>query len=622
MDQLNETLDGYEVLERIGHGGMGAVYRARQVSLDREVALKILPPSIAQRPGFRGRFQHEARALARLSHPNIVAVFDYGHAGDHPMLVMELIEGASLREVMHQGKMSAPECLEVIPQLCDAIGYAHDLGIVHRDIKPENLLFDANGRLKITDFGLAKIMSGEGDGAGDDRSSSFADQNGPPEIVGTMHYMAPEQYERPREVDHRADLYALGVVFYEMLTGELPIGRFDPPSQRVEVDVRFDEVVLKSLAKRPESRYAAAQDLLRDVRSIPCEGAAESPMATHPPGYELPRQPVGEHANSVGHWLHQSVGQLKRGLQQRARAVVQVDSRSTGHDPAISVLHTIYQRPELTYGWIAVFSVLLTVLPAIVLVANNEEEGCVMWLIGGTIVTWVVARCCLLGLDRGRSSQPVATAIARGVLGLVYVPVYAIGLFGASVGAMVVFDEFFGWPRDPWHRPNTGWQRDWTVFVCFVSVSSLVWWSALIIIHAIWPRLYALLFRPFISGKRNYSLIGLLLLFAILISALSTVMQRNWYADTSLLVSDEAGTWNSQPYANDVSLLSPRNRYRFEASMRMEEQDASHVELQDERDPMDPNSKKDHPNASDADADAQEVDPLATQEAGPQPSGW
>ena len=580
LEQLNATLDGYEVLERIGHGGMGAVYRARQISLDRDVALKILPPSIAQRPGFRDRFKHEARALARLSHPNIVAVFDYGHAGDHPMLVMELIEGASLRDVLHQGKMSASEALEVIPQLCDAIGYAHELGIVHRDIKPENLLFDANGRLKITDFGLAKIMSGQQDAQGKDPTT---DQERPgqdkhsaaPEIVGTMHYMAPEQYERPSEVDHRADLYALGVVFYEMLTGELPIGRFDPPSQRVQVDVRFDDVVLKSLAKQPERRYAAAQDILRDVRSIP-NGSTEkhtSPgQTTHRPAENPTPQFIGTRPDSFGHWLHQRVSHVKHDLHQRVHTVAQTNHASAGHDLFMSFLDAIYRRPELTYGWIAVISVLLTILPAFIFAANNAEEACLLWLLGGTVVTWIVARCCLMGLRGARMEQPLSIRVVKGILGLIYVPIGLAGLFGVTIGAMVAFDEFFGWPRDPWHRPNTGWQRDWLVFVCFVTVSTLVWWSALIIVHAIWPRLYRLLFGPFISGKRNYSLLGLLLLFAVLISTLSAVMQRNWYADSRLLFVDETGLQTPSPVETEMSFLSPRNRERAEHSIRVRSQ--------------------------------------------------
>lgn len=580
VEQLNATLDGYEVLERIGHGGMGAVYRARQISLDRDVALKILPPSIAQRPGFRERFQHEARALARLSHPNIVAVFDYGHAGDHPMLVMELIEGASLRDMLHQGKMSASEALEIIPQLCDAIGYAHELGIVHRDIKPENLLFDATGRLKITDFGLAKIMSGQQDSQETDLSNGQSEAGAVPEIVGTIHYMAPEQYERPSEVDHRADLYALGVVFYEMLTGELPIGRFDPPSQRVQVDVRFDDVVLKSLAKQPERRYSAAQDLLRDVRSIPHGSTEEQPIpaAVSPSAVENPTpQSAGARPDSFGHWLHQRVSDAKHDLHQRVHGVSQSNHASAGHDLFISCLDAIYRRPELTYGWIAVLSVLMTILPAFICAANNAEEACLLWLLGGTVATWIVARCCLLGLSGTRMEQPLAIRVVKGILGLVYLPVCLAGLFGVSIGAMAVFDEFFGWPRDPWHRPNTGWQRDWIVFVCFVTVSTLVWWSALIIVHAIWPRLYGILFGPFVSGKRNYSLLGLLLLFAVLISTLSAVMQRNWYADSRLLVLDQVGTSTNSPAASDSSQLSPRSRERAERWLRSSAEDTPAV---------------------------------------------
>ncbi|MEO1526003.1 MAG: serine/threonine-protein kinase [Planctomycetota bacterium] len=223
VEELREHLEAYEVQALIGQGGMGAVYLGRQKSLDREVAIKILPPEIAERQGFCERFGAEGRALAKLNHPNIVSVFDYGEAGPYAMLVMELVEGANLREVMRQGRLSQTEALEIIPQLCDALTYAHEEGVVHRDIKPENLLFDARGRLKITDFGLAKLVAGKGPTRSDETNITPDKETEPTQsIVRTLHYMAPEQIENPRSVDHRADIYALGVVFYEMLTGELP----------------------------------------------------------------------------------------------------------------------------------------------------------------------------------------------------------------------------------------------------------------------------------------------------------------------------------------------------------------------------------------------------------------
>ena len=248
-----------EILELIGQGGMGAVYKARQPSLDRLVALKILPSQGADDPGFAERFAREARALARLNHPNIVAVYDYGQAGDFHFFLMEFVDGATLRQIERAGKLSPREALQIIPQICEALQFAHDAGIVHRDIKPENILLDKKGRVKIADFGLAKIFGTTGE------PTHLTE---PGHVMGTPHYMAPEQVEHPLEVDHRADIYSLGVVFYEMLTGELPLGRFAAPSKKVTIDVRLDEVVLRTLEKEPAMRYQQASAVRTAVENI------------------------------------------------------------------------------------------------------------------------------------------------------------------------------------------------------------------------------------------------------------------------------------------------------------------------------------------------------------------
>jgi serine/threonine protein kinase len=248
-----------EILRLIGQGGMGAVYKARQPALDRFVALKVLPPATAGDPGFAERFNREARALARLNHPNIVAVHDFGKAGTLHYLVMEFVDGANLREVERLGELTPERALAVVPQICEALQFAHNEGIVHRDIKPENLLLDKKGRVKITDFGIAKMV---GVGAGPQNLTGAKD------VVGTPHYMAPEQIEKPLSVDHRADIYSLGVVFYEMLTGELPLGKFAPPSKKVQIDVRLDEVVLHTLEKEPNLRYQQASQVKTAVETI------------------------------------------------------------------------------------------------------------------------------------------------------------------------------------------------------------------------------------------------------------------------------------------------------------------------------------------------------------------
>jgi TM2 domain-containing membrane protein YozV/predicted Ser/Thr protein kinase len=274
VGEIAKLFPQLEIIEFIGKGGMGAVYKARQPALDRFVALKILPLRVAGAPGFAERFNREARALARLVHPNIVAVHDFGQAGELHYLVMEFVEGANLREVERAGQLAPEQALAIVPQICEALQFAHNEGIVHRDIKPENILMDKKGRVKITDFGIAKILG---------RISDQAFLTGAKDVVGTPHYMAPEQIERPTLVDHRADIYSLGVVFYEMLTGELPLGKFAPPSNKVQMDVRLDEIVLRTLEKEPERRYQQASQVKTDVETIAGGKPGAMPSSTVPP---------------------------------------------------------------------------------------------------------------------------------------------------------------------------------------------------------------------------------------------------------------------------------------------------------------------------------------------------
>ncbi len=345
-----------EILELIGKGGMGAVYKARQRELDRIVALKILPPGIGEDAAFAARFTREARALAKLNHPGIVTLYEFGVvAGILPALepgfqpggksvggsecvessevvvgsipspggkmppstagrmpaatplyffLMEFVDGVNLRQLLHAGRISAREALTIVPQICDALQFAHDQGIVHRDIKPENILLDRRGRVKVADFGLAKIVGN--DGRADrpvSREDGAAQQHRPPsdltdagKVMGTPQYMSPEQKENPGEVDHRADIYALGVVFYQMLTGELPGKQLQPPSTKVHIDVRLDEIVLRALEKNPELRYQQVSEVKTCVETIAatpdllgsrCE---EAQMQNQSPGVTLIQQ--------------------------------------------------------------------------------------------------------------------------------------------------------------------------------------------------------------------------------------------------------------------------------------------------------------------------------------------
>ncbi len=273
-----------EILELIGQGGMGAVYKARQQKLDRLVAVKIIRPEASDDPAFAERFMREARTLARLSHPNIVGVHDFGEIRTDTVpsvgqgaigtkgrllfyFIMEYVDGVNLRQLMDSKQLPPELAVSIVPQICEALQFAHDEGVVHRDIKPENIMLDSRGRVKIADFGLAKLAGH----ATDDFTLTGTHQ-----VMGTPRYMAPEQMAGSRDVDHRADIYSLGVVFYEMLTGDIPAGHFATPSQKSGVDVRWDEVVLKAMAREPERRFQSARELRSSVEQI-LSAASASP---------------------------------------------------------------------------------------------------------------------------------------------------------------------------------------------------------------------------------------------------------------------------------------------------------------------------------------------------------
>jgi len=274
-----------EILECLGRGGMGVVYKARQKSLNRLVALKLLAPERVHDGKFAGRFTREAHALGALNHPNIVTIFDFGQAGGFYFLLMEFVDGANLRQLLAAQKFTPEEALAIVPPICEALQFAHERGIVHRDIKPENLLLDKEGRVKIADFGIAKML-GE-DAAGAAPAEQRATEDTLASAAGTPHYMAPEQREH-RATDHRADIYSLGVVLYEMLTGELPGKPIEPPSSRmrgrVRIDVRLDAVVLRALERKPELRYQQVSDVKTMVETIATSPDSSPPEASEPQG--------------------------------------------------------------------------------------------------------------------------------------------------------------------------------------------------------------------------------------------------------------------------------------------------------------------------------------------------
>jgi serine/threonine protein kinase len=267
LERIAAAFPQLEILELIGAGGMGAVFKARQPKLDRYVALKVLPEALARDPAFAERFQREGRVLARLNHPNIVTVHDFGQSGDFFYLMMEYVDGVNLRQAMRAGRFTPAQALALVPRICEALQFAHDEGVLHRDIKPENILLDARGRVKIADFGIAKLL-------GETRADVSLTATGA--AIGTPQYMAPEQIERPADVDHRADIYSLGVVFYELLTGELPLGRFAPPSAKTDLDARIDEIVLRALTKERELRQQSAREVKTEIEGVTARGDVPS----------------------------------------------------------------------------------------------------------------------------------------------------------------------------------------------------------------------------------------------------------------------------------------------------------------------------------------------------------
>jgi len=294
----------FEILECLGRGGMGVVYKARQKSLNRLVAIKILAPERGHDAKFAERFAREAELLAKLSHPHIVTIHDFGETGGLYFLVMEFVDGVSLRDLLREGKLAPAQAVAIVPEICDALQFAHDKGIVHRDIKPENILLDRSGRVKVADFGLAKLVvcdrrNSDEEDQRQSQTAATTELTEAEKIMGTPSYMAPEQSGRPGDVDHRADIYSLGVVFYQMLTGELPGKRLEPPSKKVHIDVRLDEIVLRALEKSPDLRYQQASILKTQIETIVSDpgSARDSRAVSGDPAGNL--QP-GEAANPSG----------------------------------------------------------------------------------------------------------------------------------------------------------------------------------------------------------------------------------------------------------------------------------------------------------------------------------
>jgi serine/threonine protein kinase/Tol biopolymer transport system component len=295
-------LGPYEIIGFLGAGGMGEVYRARDPRLQREVAIKILPPALTSDSDRRSRFEQEARAAGSLNHPNIVAVFDIGSENGALYIVQELLEGENLRDRLKHGAMPLRKTLDYAVQAARGLAAAHVKGIVHRDLKPENLFLSADGRLKILDFGLAKLAGSKGAAA--DVTSAPTELLGtqPGIVVGTVGYMSPEQV-RGQAVDHRSDVFALGCIFFEMLTGKRAfqadspadtmsaILREDPPELAAinpNLPAALDRIVRHCLEKSPAERFQSAQDLAFQLESLSSASSATQAARALPPSRRKP----------------------------------------------------------------------------------------------------------------------------------------------------------------------------------------------------------------------------------------------------------------------------------------------------------------------------------------------
>src|SRR5829696_2117490 len=299
--QPGQMLGSYRIISQIGQGGMATVYKAYQASMDRNVAVKVLPGQLAESPEFATRFQQEARIIARLEHPHILPVFDYGEDNGITYFVMRYLDAGSLKDKMALGPLTLAEIDRVFTQLADALGYAHARGIVHRDLKPANALIDSDSNLFLTDFGIAKLL---------ESASPRLTQTDA--IMGTPAYISPEQAQA-QPVDRRSDIYSLGIILYEMVTGQVPfvadtplavlfkhISDPLPPPSRVKPDIHpsIEQVLLKALAKTPQDRYATAAEFaaawkraFNAQNTLVPESTPASAARVKPPG-ETQRPPV------------------------------------------------------------------------------------------------------------------------------------------------------------------------------------------------------------------------------------------------------------------------------------------------------------------------------------------
>jgi eukaryotic-like serine/threonine-protein kinase len=312
-------LGPYEIVAPLGAGGMGEVYRARDSRLGRSVAVKVLPERLVEDPEALSRFEREAKAIAALSHPNILALHDVGREGRVAYAVMELLEGETLREELMSGAIAPRRAVGYGVQIANGLAAAHEKGIVHRDLKPDNLFVTRDDRVKVLDFGLAKPGAAPSEATSKTQSPTVSGYTEPGTVMGTVGYMSPEQV-RGLVVDHRSDIFSLGAVLYEMLTGLPPFDADDlnailykvmnetplPPTVRNRsIPSAFDHIVARALAKSPEDRYQTAEEMASDLRELRGIESPRANLGDSPPGTPV-RQAPGI-AGTLGSWRRRNL---------------------------------------------------------------------------------------------------------------------------------------------------------------------------------------------------------------------------------------------------------------------------------------------------------------------------
>ncbi|MBL9137056.1 MAG: protein kinase [Verrucomicrobiales bacterium] len=287
LEEMHALLPAYRFEALLGRGGMGVVFRCTQVSLSRSVAIKVLPRELwgDEDSSFAARFRHEALTMAKLTHPGIVTVFDAGEAGGFLYIVMEYVDGTDVaRLIQQEGRVSPERATLWLASVCEALDHAHRHGVIHRDIKPANLLLTRDGIVKIADFGLARHLD-------DTLAGGLTRTN---VAIGTPDFLAPEAWTPDVPLDGRADIYAVGVTLYQMLTGEVPRGLWEMPSVRVGTDSRFDAIIERAMQPKPEARYQSSAEMRLDLERI-----RTHPAVAATPNSDVERPGV---ASSWGFW--------------------------------------------------------------------------------------------------------------------------------------------------------------------------------------------------------------------------------------------------------------------------------------------------------------------------------